>query len=73
MKNKTILLINNQYEITDLINLYIKKNDFKNIKLGRGNTWIDCGEFEQLYLASEIVRLHLKNSGINIGDIDNIN
>jgi glucose-1-phosphate thymidylyltransferase len=63
---------NQQYEITDLINLYIKDNDYENIKLGRGTIWIDCGEFEQLYQASETVRFNLKNSGIDIGNIKNI-
>lgn len=63
---------NNQYEITDLINIYIKNKDFAVFKLGRGTTWIDCGEFDQLYQASTAVRYHFNNYGIDIGNLNDL-
>lgn len=44
-----------EYEITDINNMYAKKNLLKNIKLGRGITWIDAGTFQNLLSISTIV------------------
>lgn len=44
-----------EYEITDINNLYAKKKLLRNIKLGRGITWIDAGTFQNLLSISTIV------------------
>ena len=44
-----------EYEITDINNIYAKNYLLKNIKLGRGITWIDAGTFQNLLSISSIV------------------
>ena len=44
-----------EYEITDINNIYAKKKLLKNVKLGRGITWIDAGSFQNLLSISTIV------------------
>lgn len=44
-----------EYEITDINNIYAQNSLLKNIKLGRGITWIDAGTFQNLLSISSIV------------------
>ena len=46
----------NEYEITDLNNLYLKKNDCEVIKLEEESEWFDSGTFDSLLKASNFVK-----------------
>jgi glucose-1-phosphate thymidylyltransferase len=54
-----------EYEITDVNNAYIKRNELKAKVLK--NRWTDAGTFESLYRANKIIReMHLENIyGVN--------
>jgi len=59
----------NQYEITDVLNVYIKNKNFNYFKFGDGFAWLDCGEPDSLYKASEIVKFYYDLFKINLGKI----
>ena len=61
-----------ELEITDLNNLYIKKNKLKAHFLGRGFSWYDTGTFENLLEASINIRNLETRQDIRIGLIDEI-
>lgn len=61
-----------ELEITDLNNLYAKKNQLKLIKLGRGSAWFDAGTFENLFEASQLIRIIEKRVGLQIGSLEEI-
>ena len=67
--NKIKLSRFNQYEITDLINIYFGNEDLEIFKFGAGFTWMDCGEPESLFRASEVVKLYYDLFKIDIGSI----
>lgn len=46
----------NELEITDLNQIYLKKNKLKNVNLGRGFTWLDAGTIDSLFEASLFVK-----------------
>ena len=46
----------NEYEITDLNNLYLKNNDCEVIKLEEESEWFDSGTFDSLLKASNFVK-----------------
>ena len=58
-----------QYEITDFINLFMKKNEVEIIKFGAGMAWIDCGEPDTLFEASQMVKFYNDKFGINLGEL----
>ena len=57
-----------EYEIVDLIERYLGEKALKVIDLGRGSVWFDTGTFENLFLASEYVRLIENRHQESIGD-----
>ena len=57
----------NEIEITDLNKLYLKKNRLELRKLGRGVAWYDTGSAENLYEASQLIRIIEKRVGYKIG------
>lgn len=72
-----------EYEIADLINIYIKNKSINVLKLNRGFTWIDAGTHDSMLLASNhiqniekiqslkiscIEEISLRNNWININD-----
>jgi len=61
-----------ELEITDLNNLFLKKNDLELRKLGRGVAWFDTGSAENLYEASQLIRIMEKRIGYKIGCIEEI-
>ena len=54
-----------QYEITDLINLYIKKKHVCYNKLRHG--WFDCGTPDRLAEATNFIQAWQKRTGDLIG------
>ncbi len=59
-------------EITDLNNIYIKKNQAKEIELGRSFTWLDAGTHEAFLSASNLISLHEKRTNSQIGCLEEI-
>jgi glucose-1-phosphate thymidylyltransferase len=57
----------NEYEITDLNNIYLKNNKLKYEILGRGYTWLDAGSFDDLLDVSLFVRTIQHRQGNLIG------
>ena len=61
-----------ELEITDLINLYKKKNKLKFELIGRGAIWSDAGQIEDLANVSNYVRSIEKVQGIKIACLEEI-
>lgn len=61
-----------EYEITDYNNILLKKGLVNIEFLSRGVMWMDCGSFDTIRDASEIIRISEKYSGLQIADLDDI-
>ena len=61
-----------ELEITDLINLYKKKNKLKFELIGRGAIWSDAGQIEDLANVSNYVRSIEKVQGVKIACLEEI-
>ena len=76
-----------EYEIIDIINLYLKDNLITPFNLGRGMTWLDMGSYDSLITASNYVKtiqekqdilinspheIALRNNWISANDIKSI-
>ena len=57
----------NEYEITELLEIYMKQTNLEVINLPRGNTWFDAGTPQRLFEASEFVRIFQERTGEMIG------
>ena len=56
-----------ELEITDLNNLYLKDNQLKVEKMGRGMVWLDTGTFDSLHDASSYIRTIEHRQGLKVG------
>ena len=56
-----------ELEITDLNILYLKEGSLKVEKLGRGNVWLDTGNFDSLHEASSYIRTLENRQGLKVG------
>ena len=56
-----------ELEITDLNNLFLKEKKLELRKFGRGIAWFDTGSAENLYEASQLIRIMEKRIGYKIG------
>ena len=56
-----------ELEITDLNNLFLKEKKLELKKFGRGIAWFDTGSAENLYEASQLIRIMEKRIGYKIG------
>lgn len=56
--------IRGEYEITDLINMYIKENTASAEELNSNCIWLDTGTHDSMLKASQIIRDYQKENGI---------
>jgi len=61
-----------EYEITDLNNIYLKKNELKVELLGRGFAWLDTGTHSSLLQAAQYVQTIEENQGIKIACLEEV-
>lgn len=57
----------NEYEITDVLNSYLKDDKLDLQLMGRGEAWLDAGSHENLIDASLFVRSVERRQGLKIG------
>jgi glucose-1-phosphate thymidylyltransferase len=58
-----------ELEITDLNNIYLKKNKINIVSLDQGIAWLDTGSFEGLLDAANFVRTLEKRQGLDIAPL----
>jgi glucose-1-phosphate thymidylyltransferase len=58
----------NEYEITDILNLYLDENKLNMELLPRGTAWFDSGTFDDLHDAGTYVKLIQDRTGERVGD-----
>ena len=61
-----------ELEITDLNNIYLRQNDLKVQKLGRGFVWLDTGTMESLMDASVFIQTVQKRQGVVVSSPEEI-
>lgn len=61
-----------ELEITDLLSLYISDNSLTYTILDRGVAWMDTGTIDDLFMASELVRVVQSRQGMLIGSPDEV-
>ena len=62
----------NELEMVDLINIYKKKNKLNFVKLGRGSAWLDVGNYDDLFSASNFIKNIEDRQDYKIGCIEEI-
>lgn len=62
----------NELEITDLNNKFIKEKNISVTKLGRGTSWFDAGTFDNLFEASQLIKIIENRIGLKIASLDEI-
>ena len=62
----------NELEITDLLNIYRKKNQLSSDLLGRGGAWLDTGSIEDFYKTSAFVSTIENRQGFKIACLEEI-
>ena len=62
----------NELEMVDLINIYKKKNNLNLVKLGRGSAWLDVGNYEDLFSASNFIKNIEDRQDYKVGCIEEI-
>ena len=57
-----------EFEITELLNFYLEESELHAIEIPRGSFWIDAGTFENVFLASELIRVLSLRQGMEFGN-----
>lgn len=61
-----------ELEITDLLNMYLKKGKLDFRILSRGFTWFDMGTFSNIYNTETFVKIIQDRQGYSIADLNNL-
>ena len=61
-----------EIEITDLLNIYRRKNKLSSKMIGRGGVWLDTGSIEDFYSASNFISTIENRQGFKIACIEEI-
>ena len=61
-----------ELEITDLLNSYRKRNKLKAEFIGRGGTWLDAGNIDDYYDATNYVAALENRQGLKIACLEEI-
>ena len=61
-----------ELEIIDLLNIYKKKNKLKSDLIGRGGSWLDTGNINDFYDASNFISTIEKRQGLKIACLEEI-
>jgi glucose-1-phosphate thymidylyltransferase len=61
-----------EFEVTDLLNMYLEKDRIQLEKYSRGIYWLDAGTFENLNEASQFVRSVQVRQGLLIGSPEEV-
>jgi glucose-1-phosphate thymidylyltransferase len=62
----------NELEIVDLLNQYLKNKKLKIYSLGRGSSWLDTGNCEDILKASNYINILENRQNLKIGCIEEI-
>ena len=61
-----------ELEITDLLNIYKKNNNLKSEFIGRGGSWLDTGNIQDYYNASNYIATLENRQGLKIACLEEI-
>jgi len=61
-----------EFEITDLLNIYKKKNNLYHKTMGRGAVWLDTGSIDDFYKTSSFVSTIENRQGIKIACLEEV-
>ena len=61
-----------EFEITEVIQRYLADRMIRHVILGRGFSWMDCGSFEKLNSASNLVKLINDTSQQDVADLQEL-
>ena len=61
-----------ELEITDLNQIYLRKNKLNVLLMSGGMTWFDTGNFESLFNASSFVKAIQERQGLRIGSPEEV-
>ena len=59
-----------ELEITELNNVYRRRNELRVSKMGRGFAWLDTGTFESLLQAANFIQAIEERQGLKIGSLE---
>jgi glucose-1-phosphate thymidylyltransferase len=72
LAHKNVRSIRGELEITTILEMYMKENQLKVLKMRRGTAWLDTGTTENLYNASTYVKVVEERQGLKIACIEEI-
>jgi glucose-1-phosphate thymidylyltransferase len=59
----------NELEITSVNNALLKNNHLDYVDIGRGTTWFDLGNYENIYQCAEFIQILEKRQGLRVCDL----